>query len=821
VPEPEAANSSPFGDLLSAYRRAARLTQEELAARAGVSSDAISLLERGLRAAPRASTVALLAAALGLSPAERQAFAAAAKRKGGRPIPTLRVPPDLRAPSTPFVGRAGAVTAAVGLLGRPDVRLLTLTGSPGAGKTRLALELAALVADRYRDGVVAVTLAPLSDPGLVMPAIAQALGVHESRSEPVLQSVAAHCAVRQLLLVLDNFEHLLAAGPELADLLSRCPELQVLATSRAPLRIRAEHELDVPPLPLPTPAEERAGDPAALGRVASISLFAERATAAAPEFALGAENAGAVAAICRRLDGLPLALELAAPWVRLLPPRELVARLDHRLELLVDGPRDLPERQRTLLAALRWSCDLLAPEQRALLGRLSVFAGGAPLDALERVGRAAGPLPAGVLRGLAGLVDHGLVRRVADGRGEPRVTVLESVREFGRRLLEEAGELDVTARAHLDWCADLAVEAQAALTGPDQARWLDRLTLELDNVRAALRWAAARGPAETGLRLAAALHDFWLGRGHAREGLAVLERQLQADGSVDPVVGAEALRTAGALAWRLGAGELAAARFRESVAVYRELGDQRGLAEALRGLAPVMEQLGEHQASLALFEEATALLRELDDPGELAVALMHLGVAVGRDGHAARATALFEEALATFRGLDNALGTAMCLINLGNQTRQDGDVALARGRIEEAVAIARRLDAPFHLAAALEGLSSVAWAAGDVAAAGRYGRESLAEFARVGQRQGVAVALRALARVAWAESRAGPAARLYGAADAICPIELAPDKDEYHTHDPVLAALREELGDEGFTAAWEAGGRLSLEQAAAEATGRD
>jgi predicted ATPase/transcriptional regulator with XRE-family HTH domain len=805
-----------FGDLLCAYRSAAGLTQEELAARAGLSTDAVSLLERGLRTSPRATTVTLLARALGLSPDETRLFAAAARRRTDRHAPALHVPPDLRTPATPFVGREGALAGAVQVLATPGVRLVTLTGAPGAGKTRLALEVAGTLAGHYRDGVVAVTLAPLADADLVLPAIRQALGLHESRSRPALETVAAHCSVRRMLLLLDNFEHVAAAGAELAELLARCPELQVLATSRAPIRIRMEHELEVPPLRLPTAREQRGGDPAALGAVPSVSLFVERAAAAAPGFALSGDNAGAVAAICRHLDGLPLALELAAPWVRLLPPRELLARLDRTLELLVHGPRDLPERQRTLRAALRWSADLLAPEHRAVLRRLSVFAGSARLDALEDVSRAAGPVPGGVLRGLAALVDHGLVRRVDAHGAEPRVTALETVREFGRELLAEAGELELTARAHLDWYARLAAEARRALTGSEQAAWLERLTRELDNVRAALRWAAERGPAEDGLRLAAALHDFWVDRGHTREALAMLERLLGAGGVVDPAVAAAAQRTAGSLAWRLGSYERAVAWFRESEAAYRELGDVRGLADAVRGLGPALERLGEHEASLALFEEAVSLLRGLDDPAQLAVALMHLGVAVMRDGHAVRATALYEEALELYRRLDNPLGTAMCLVNLGNQTRHNGDLALARARIEEAAAIAHRLDAPFHLAAALDGLAGVALAAGDTAAAAEHARGSLREFTRVGERQGVAVSLRTLAWAAWSDGRAARAARLYGAAHAICPIEVAPDKDEGPTHDAAVAALREELGEEPFAVAHEGGGRLSLEEAAAE-----
>jgi predicted ATPase/DNA-binding XRE family transcriptional regulator len=805
-----------FGDLLCAHRLAGGLTQEELAARAGLSSDAVSLLERGLRTSPRATTVAMLADALGLSPAERQVFADAAKRRPRRAAPGLRVPPDLHTPATPFVGREADLAAAAELLAAPGVRLVTLTGPPGAGKTRLALEVATVLAGRYRDGVVAVTLAPLRDAALVLPAVRQALGLHESRSESALDTVAAYCSLRQLLLLLDNFEHLLAAAPEVAELLASCTELQVLATSRAPLRIRMEHELDVPPLRLPTAAQVRAGDPAALGAAASVSLFVERAAAAVPGFQLTAENAGAVAAICQRLDGLPLALELAAPWVRLLRPRDLLSRLDRTLELLVQGPRDLPERQRTLRAALRWSSDLLAPEHRAVLRRMSVFAGSARLDALEDVARAAGPVPGGVLRGLAALVDHGLVRRVDARAAEPRVTALETVREFGRELLEEAAEHEQTARAHLDWYARLAAEARGALTGPEQEVWLERLTRELDNVRAALGWAAECGDSETGLRLAAALHDFWLDRGHVREALAILERLLRAGDRVDPAVAAGALRTAGSLAWRLGSYDLAVARFRESEAIYRELGDARGLADAVRGLGPALERLGDHEASLAMFEEAVSLLRGLDDPPQLAVALMHLGVAVMRDEHAERGGVLFEEALTLYRRLDNPLGTAMCLINLGNHTRHHGDLALARARIEEAAAIARRLDAPFHLAAALDGLGSVARAAGDVAAAAEHARGSLRAFTRVGEQQGVAVSLRSLAWVAWTGGEAERAARLYGAARAICPIEVAPDKDERATHDPAVAALREQLGAEAFAVAHEAGGRLSLEEAAAE-----
>ncbi|HSR22858.1 MAG TPA: helix-turn-helix domain-containing protein, partial [Candidatus Eisenbacteria bacterium] len=349
-----------FGELLAGHRAAAQLTQEELADRAGLSVHAISLLERGLRTSPRGSTVALLAGALQLGQSERAALTAAARRRPARPATTV-VPPDLGMPLPPLIGREEELARAHAVLARPDVRLLTLTGAPGAGKTRLALELAAGLRRDYEDGVVVAALGRVGDAGLVLPAVRQALGLREVAHETPLDTVARYCRLMQVLLVLDNFEHVRAARAELLELLARCQRLQALVTSRAPLRVRAEHELPVLPLEVPSADQERAGDAGALRQVASVRLFLERTEAAVPGFRLTGANARPVAAICRRLDGLPLALELAAPWLKLLTPDELLERLDHRLELLVEGATDLPERQRTLRAALRWSCELLGP----------------------------------------------------------------------------------------------------------------------------------------------------------------------------------------------------------------------------------------------------------------------------------------------------------------------------------------------------------------------------------------------------------------------------------------------------------------------------
>jgi predicted ATPase len=740
--------------------------------------------------------VALLASALGLSPAEGERFAAAARRRpGGAAAGELHVPPDLRMQSTTFVGRESDLARVRALLGRGDVRLLTLTGPPGAGKTRLALEVAGALMDDYRDGVAVVSLGPLDRPGLVLPAIRQALGLREVRGESAQETVVAHCRQRQLLLVLDNFEHVLVCGSELVEVLAWCPGLQLLVTSRAALRVRPEHELWVQPL----------------GAEASAALFLERAEAAAPGFLIGPESAEDVAAICRRLEGLPLALELAAPWVRLLTPGQLRERLDRRLDLLVGGPRDLPERQRTLRGALAWSCELLEPSSLASLRRLSVFAGGAPLEALDRVCQAAGPLPDGVLRSLAVLVDHSLVRRQEVADGEPRVTLLESVREYGRELLAAAGEVETTALAHLEHYAALAERSRDQLRGRGQEAWLERLRRELGNVRAALGWARDHGHAETGLRLAGAMWLFWDYGGHRQEGVEWITCLLDA-GPAGPATRARALLAAGRLA-EGGSFESSVRWLEESLAISRELGDPRGAAEALRGIALAAGGRGDHGRAIALLEEAVSTLRGMDDPAMLASALMNLGVEVSHHGDSLRATALYEEALALRRAAGDLLGTALCLVNLGGRARAAGSLERARGYLGEAEEVARRLGSPYHLAAALANLGDLARTRGDAAEAeGRY-RESLGLFAGLNERSGAGVCLRGLGWAAWERGMLTEAVRLYGTADALCPVAIAPDAGESDAHERVRAALAARLGPEAYAAAHRAGGRLSLEEA--------
>ncbi len=495
-----AVNVGPsFGDLLQGFRDRAALTQEELAERAGLSADAIGLLERGERQRPRRHTVRQLAGALGLSDEECARFAAARQAQRAAPRPDAALRPALPLPATTFVGRAAEIADLTRLLAPPTVRLVTLTGPGGVGKTRLAVEVAARLADQFADGAVFVPLAPLREPALVLDGIARELGITDRGGRPRLERLTARLRARRLLLVLDNFEHLLPAAPLLADLLAACPRLVVLATSRAPLRLSGERQYPVPPLPPPDAGS--ASRPENLAHHPALALFAQRAGAVAPGFALTPETAEATAAICRRLDGLPLAIELAAAGVKVLPPRALLARLDRALPLLAGGPRDLPARQRTLRDTIAWSYDLLPPDEQGLLRRLAVFAGGWTLAAAEAVCGATSdqrpatsdtspPTPSSsvqpssvtghsslaVLRGLAALVDASLVQPPAAGdpaTGAPRYTMLETVREYAAELLADppasaAGEEEAVRRRHADYFLGLVEEAQQHLVGPEE-----------------------------------------------------------------------------------------------------------------------------------------------------------------------------------------------------------------------------------------------------------------------------------------------------------------------------------------------------------------
>src|SRR5215208_4636190 len=563
-----------FADLLRHLRTAAALSQEELATRSGLSLRGISDLERGVRRAPHLTTIRVLGDALALGPEERQALLAAARPETA-PETADTAPGDyapLPLPLTSLLGREREVTELVSLLRTGTSRLVTLTGAGGSGKTRLALEVGARLQGELGESVVFVDLAPLSDVALVLTSIASAIGVRERAGQRLIDMLCGALAAKRTLLLLDNFEQILGAAAEIATLLARCPRMSVLITSREALRVRGERVF--PLMPLPLPEADHLPSMEELACVPAVALFVERATANLPAFALTTDNALAVSAICRRLDGLPLAIELAAAWINVLPPDALLDRLEQRLLLLTGGSRDLPARQQTMRDAIAWSYDLLAPPQQTLFRRLAVFAGSFSLEAANAVAGARGMPDGTILESIAGLVTMSLLQTREDLDGEPRYQVLETIREYGLEQLAASGEAEELGRHHADYALALAQAGAAALGGAAQGGWLTRLEVEQANMRQALAWLRDHEAGETGLRLATALGVFWHIRSanaEARTWLETFLAQAPAAPTADRIA---ALGWAGEFAGLLGDTGMAEVHLIESLTLARQVGDK-------------------------------------------------------------------------------------------------------------------------------------------------------------------------------------------------------------------------------------------------------
>ena len=570
-------------------------------------------------------------------------------------FPPLRLaddyPPNLPVPLTSFMGREREVADVVSLLGA--ARLLTLTGAGGTGKTRLALAVAERILPNYPNGVFFIDLSPITEAGLVASGIAQTLGVRESEGQPLADTLRAYLRGKRSLLVLDNFEQVVDAAPLLLDLLRTAPRLSLLVTSRVVLRLSGEREYPVPPLPVPNAAE---GDLAAVADVPAVALFVERARSVRPGFALTTDNAAAVADICSRLDGLPLALELAAARMRVLSPAALRDRLDRRLEVLTGGGRDLPPRQRTLRDTIAWSYNLLAPEEQTLLRRLSVFAGGCTFAAAEEVCKGDGDLGLDMLDGLSSLVEKSLLRQGSDTEAEPRFSMLETIREFALERQAQSEPPDLVQHQHAAFFLQLAETAQPELSGADLLAWLSRLEAVQNNLRAALRWALEHGARELALRLAGALWWFWDLSGNYAEGRSWLEAALAmpqtagAGEAADGALRARALLGTGVLAWVQRDIASALDRLTQSLALFHAAGHEAGAAEALHYLG--MACLDSDPAAMRVhLTESTELFLRLGDPRSRAMALTNEATLAEQSGDYARARAQAEESLALFRAL--------------------------------------------------------------------------------------------------------------------------------------------------------------------------
>ncbi len=602
---------------------------------------------------------------------------------------------------TPLIGREDDVRSVLGLLSSEDARLVTLTGPGGTGKTRLGLQVAAELIDQFSDGVVFVGLAPIRDPDLVAPTIGQALGIHDLGNRPILEILTAYLHERRLLLLLDNFEQILPAAPIVAALLASCPGLKVLVTSRAPLHLRGEHEFPVSPLAFPTPAAKVLASTVATWP--SVALFVQRATDVRPDFVLTDETAAPVAGICRRVDGLPLALELAAARVKLLSPEAILTRLERRLPLLTGGARDLPERQRTLRDTIYWSYGLLDEAEKSLFRRLSVFVGGSTLEAIEAVCARGDALGLDVLEGVASLVDKSLVRQIDGPNREPRFSMLETVREFALEQLEESGEAERVRRRHAEFFLEFAELARSHLRGPRGSFWLNRFETEHDNLRAAVEWGQGmadepgdgQGGGETvsgieiATRIAGAAEWFWRLRGHLRQGKECVERLLDR-APVGTTAHARVLAVAASLAFQMGDHAEARQRSDEALAAWRTLGDRDRLAEVLVLAAEVHGRLGALDRAKALLEESQTLSDDIRHQSVLSHPIVGVqALTAWAAGDLDSARTLFEQGLALGRADGDVHTTLFSLRYLGLLARQRGDVEQARAQYREALTLAR------------------------------------------------------------------------------------------------------------------------------------
>jgi predicted ATPase/DNA-binding SARP family transcriptional activator/DNA-binding CsgD family transcriptional regulator len=716
---------------------------------------------------------------------------------------------NLPAARTSFVGREREMVEVKRELAM--TRLLTLTGVGGSGKTRLALEVARDLVGAYSDGVWLVELAGLTEGELVPQAVAKVLGVREQPGQPLAGTLAEALRSKEVLLVLDNCEHLVDAAAHLVDvLLDSCPHLRILVTSREVLGVTGEVRWLVPSLSVPD--VQRLPTVRELEAYESVRLFAERARQVNSTFALTPGNAKAVAEICRRLEGLPLAIELAAARTNLLTPQAMLSRLGSRLKLLTGGARDLPKRQRTLRAAIEWSYELLDEGEKTLFARLSVFSGGRTLEAIEAVCDAEGDLPIDVLEGVSSLLEKNLIGQEEESDGEPRFVMLETIHEYARERLDERGEAEEVKKRHFEYFLALAEEAEPELIGRQQLEWIEVLEAEHDNMRAALAWATERGETELGLRLAGALGEFWYARGHYGEGKRWLERALAKDGGTAPAAArAKALEAVGWLAIERGEIEEAEIAAEEGLALSVQTGiESTRRASFLRMLGTMARIRGDNERAKELYEESLSLSREAGDRWGIANSLATLGSVAFMRGDHEQGKELYEEGLILSRELGGAQPLADFLISMGYTLLLEGDHERATALNEEAAALLREQRHRGDLQYAVDNLGWAALVRGDHERARQLFEESLRLCLELGDRTIAAESLEGLACVAEAEGEAERATRLFGVAEALREaVGYHQTSTERALREPYLATARSRMEEES----WAEGRAMTLEEA--------
>ncbi len=776
------------------------------------------------------------------------------------PLTTLNSRPNnLPVQPTPFIGREREVATIVQLLSREDVRLLTLTGPGGTGKSRLSLQVAMELSNVFTDGVVFVNLTPIIDPALVIPTIARTLELKETGGQSLLALLNASLREKKLLLLLDNFERVVSAATQLADLLAACPKLKIVVTSRVVLHVRAEYEFAVPSLALPDLTSLT--DLVAITQYEAVTLFIQRAQAVKPDFQVTDANAHAVVEICARVDGLPLAIELAAARMKLLTPQTLLARLSQRLQVLTSAAKDIPERQQTLRNTIEWSYTLLDSYEQRIFGRLSAFVGGCTIEAVEALCALLGDGVEQVLDGVTSLADKSLLRQVEHGE-ESRLIMLETIREYALERLAASGEAERARQAHADYYLALAEQAEPELSGPQQVVWFERLEGEHDNLRAAVQWflepVGTDGQrSERALRLVGALQRFWRMSGHFSEGRSYLERALAQSQGANLDTRAKALNVAADIAlFDLYEHERAEALCRESLTLYRELGDKRGIATSLsllgwvaqrqfhreaaralheeglalsrelfdkRGIAEALYDLsnlafsqGDYDMSYSLKEESLALLRELGDKWSIAYLLLQVVSVASYQGNYDKAYPLADEGLILFRELGDKEGTADALLALGGVALNQGEYVRAEAVLAEGLRMYRELGLKRGIAKSLFALGRVAFGQEDYTKAQALHREGLTLFKELDDKWLIALALEEFAAVVAMQEHPTWAARLVGAAaayrDAIGSTPLPAERTNYQH---AIVHARAQLGEERFAAAVTEGRAMTPEQALA------